>query len=87
MKMKRFNIPVMAILVCAAILFAISCAVNPVTGKKQIMLMSEAQEIQMGISYDPQVMATFGEYRRPQSAEFCSGKRNRNRKNLSQTEP
>jgi predicted Zn-dependent protease len=40
----------------------ISCAVNPVTGKKQIMLMSEAQEIQLGLTYDPQVMATFGPY-------------------------
>jgi predicted Zn-dependent protease len=60
--MKRFNIPVIVLSVCAAILLVISCAVNPVTGKKQIMLMSEAQEIQLGISYDPQVMATFGEY-------------------------
>ncbi len=60
--MKRLNIPVVVLSVCASILFVISCAVNPVTGKKQIMLMSEAQEIQLGKSYDPQVMATFGEY-------------------------
>jgi predicted Zn-dependent protease len=39
-----------------------SCAVNPVTGKKQLMFMSESQEIQLGKDYDPQVMATFGEY-------------------------
>ncbi len=39
-----------------------SCSINPVTGKKQIMFMSEAQEIQMGTQYDPQVIATFGEY-------------------------
>lgn len=41
----------------------ISCAVNPVTGKKQIMLMSEEQEIALGAEYDPQVIATFGEYK------------------------
>jgi predicted Zn-dependent protease len=39
-----------------------SCAVNPVTGKKQLMLFSEAQEIKMGEEYDPQVIATFGLY-------------------------
>ncbi|MDX9928223.1 MAG: M48 family metalloprotease [Bacteroidales bacterium] len=47
----------------AAVLLLGSCAVNPVTGKKQLMLMTEAQEIQLGADYDPQVVATFGEYR------------------------
>jgi predicted Zn-dependent protease len=47
----------------AIILVVISCAINPVTGKKQIMLMSEAQESQLGAQYDPQVLATFGEYK------------------------
>jgi predicted Zn-dependent protease len=60
--MKKLNIPVGFLLFTATVLFVISCVVNPVTGKKQIMLMSEAQEIQLGLSYDPQVMATFGEY-------------------------
>ncbi|MBN2637280.1 MAG: M48 family metalloprotease [Prolixibacteraceae bacterium] len=39
-----------------------SCAINPVTGKKQIMLLSESQEAAMGAEYDPQVVATFGLY-------------------------
>jgi len=60
--MKKLNIPVFSLLFTATVLLVISCAVNPVTGKKQIMLMSEAQEIQLGLSYDPQVMATFGAY-------------------------
>jgi predicted Zn-dependent protease len=60
--MKKLNIPVVIMLFIATVLLVISCAVNPVTGKKQIMLMSEAQEIQLGLSYDPQVMATFGAY-------------------------
>jgi predicted Zn-dependent protease len=60
--MKKLNIPVIFLLFIAAVLLVISCAVNPVTGKKQIMLMSESQEIALGLSYDPQVMATFGEY-------------------------
>ncbi|HLN21328.1 MAG TPA: M48 family metalloprotease [Bacteroidales bacterium] len=40
-----------------------TCAINPVTGKSQIMFMSEEQELQMGKEYDPQVVATFGEYK------------------------
>lgn len=60
--MKRFTLAAELILLLAIIAFAISCAVNPVTGKKQIMLMSESQEVALGISYDPQVLATFGLY-------------------------
>jgi predicted Zn-dependent protease len=44
------------------ILLGLSCAVSHVTGKKQFMLMSEAQEIEMGKEYDPQVIETFGAY-------------------------
>jgi predicted Zn-dependent protease len=59
--MKRLTI--LAMLSClAALLMIPSCAINPVTGKKQIMFMSEAQELQLGKQYDPQVMATFGSY-------------------------
>lgn len=46
----------------ASLLLLNSCAVNPVTGKRQLVLMSEAQEIQLGRDYDPQVLAFFGEY-------------------------
>jgi predicted Zn-dependent protease len=39
---------------------------NPATGQNQLMLVSEAQEIQMGREYDPQVVASVGLY--PDSA-------------------
>jgi predicted Zn-dependent protease len=38
------------------------CAVNPATGQRQLMLVSESQEIAMGMSYDTQVVATMGLY-------------------------
>ena len=60
--MKRSNILAEITILCAVIIFVVSCAINPVTGKRQIMLMSEEQEVQLGASYDPQVIATFGEY-------------------------
>ncbi len=39
-----------------------SCAVNPVTGKRQVMFMSESQEIALGAQSDPAVVAQFGLY-------------------------
>jgi predicted Zn-dependent protease len=53
-----------------------SCAVNPVTGKKQFMLMSEQQEIALGAEYDPSVIATFGEYDNEELLAFITEKGN-----------
>ncbi len=61
-------------LVFMALLMVPSCAVNPVTGKKQLMLMSEAQEIEMGRQYDPQVVFTFGQYQDDQLLQFIQAK-------------
>ncbi|NVO30133.1 M48 family metalloprotease [Hymenobacter lapidiphilus] len=38
------------------------CAVNPVTGKKEVMLVSEGQELAMGKESDPAIIAQFGLY-------------------------
>ncbi|MBL7700538.1 MAG: M48 family metalloprotease [Chitinophagaceae bacterium] len=38
------------------------CAKNPVTGNRQLVLMSEAQEIEMGKSADPEIIAQYGLY-------------------------
>jgi predicted Zn-dependent protease len=45
-----------------AIMLFNGCARNPVTGKKEVVLMSEAQEIELGRQTDPQVIAQFGLY-------------------------
>ncbi len=58
----------------AAIALVYSCAVNPVTGKRQIMLVSEAQELEMGKEYDPQVMASFGEYKNDNILAFVQAR-------------
>jgi predicted Zn-dependent protease len=41
---------------------ALSCAVNPVTGKRELSLVSESQEIAMGRETDAAVAAQFGIY-------------------------
>lgn len=72
--MKRRRTLINAALITAALVTVISCAVNPVTGRKQIMLMSEAQEVQLGLSYDPQVLASFGEYNSPALQSWVQAK-------------
>ena len=56
------------------LLFLCHCAVNPVTGKKQLVLMSQAQEIAMGREADPQVVAYFGLYDDPGLQKFITEK-------------
>jgi len=54
--------------------FASSCAINPVTGKKQVVLMSEAQEIAIGQQSDPEITAFFGVYDDPELQQFITKK-------------
>lgn len=72
--MKRKEILTRSAAFITVLALVISCAVNPVTGKKQIMLMSEEQEIALGAEYDPQVIATFGEYRNDALLSFLQQK-------------
>ncbi len=68
--MKRLDKIVKISLFPGIILLVLSCAINPVTGKKQIMLMTESQEVALGGQYDPQVIATFGEYKNDNLSTF-----------------
>ncbi len=60
----------------AAILMLPSCAINPVTGSRQLMLMSEEEEVKLGSEYDPKVMDTFGEYKDEQLLALIEEKGN-----------
>lgn len=51
-----------------------SCARNPVSGKRQVVLMSEAQEIAMGKEADPQIVAQFGLYQDKELQDFITQK-------------
>lgn len=46
----------------AVLLLFNSCAVNPVTGKREVSLVSEEQEVALGQQADPAVIAQFGLY-------------------------
>jgi predicted Zn-dependent protease len=59
--------------ICSLVILG-GCAMNPVTGKKQFVLISEAQEIAMGKESDPQVIAFFGLYDNPTLQKFITEK-------------
>jgi predicted Zn-dependent protease len=49
-----------------SLLLIAACTMNPATGERQLALMSEAQEIQMGAQTHPEVLASFGAYDDPE---------------------
>ena len=51
-----------AVLFLCPILLGSSCAVNPVSGQRQLMLLSEADEIKLGRQTDAQVIGQYGIY-------------------------
>ncbi|MFK7945945.1 MAG: M48 family metalloprotease [Saprospiraceae bacterium] len=51
-----------------------TCSTNPVTGKKDFVLMTEAQEVQMGKEYDPQIAAMYGVYQDDKIQKFIEEK-------------
>ena len=61
------KIIIYAVLFLVVLLFSAGCAVNPVTGKSQLMLVSEDQEVTMGKEFYPSAlwgdMGGGGEYR------------------------
>jgi predicted Zn-dependent protease len=48
------------------LLLIAACTMNPATGKRQLTLLSEAQEIQIGAQTHPEVLASFGAYDDPE---------------------
>ena len=62
------------LLAASIILLVDSCAKNPVTGKRDFMLMSEGQEVAMGQQSDPDIINFFGVYDDPELQKFIETK-------------
>lgn len=56
----------------AALLLATACATNPATGERQLALISESQEIEMGRSYSQQIDQTMPIYDDPDLQAYVS---------------
>ena len=57
-------------LAAVALLGSMACAVNPVTGRRELMLLSQEQEIQLGRENDELVVAEYGLYDDPELTEW-----------------
>lgn len=57
-----------------ALLLFLGCAKNPVTGKRDLMLLSESQEIAMGQQADPDIIRFFGLYDDKELQRFINEK-------------
>lgn len=60
--MKRTSRVTWVVVSWVAVLLAVACAVNPVSGKKELMLFSEQQEIAMGQETDQAIRQQYGIY-------------------------
>jgi predicted Zn-dependent protease len=56
-----------AVSAAVAVAITLACATNPVTGKKELSLVSEAQEVQMGREASQSVLKSVGEVARPEA--------------------
>jgi len=74
--MKLFKCTYPLLFLLSILVLIPSCAINPVTGKKQLMLMSESQEVALGAQYDPSVVSTFGVYDNPELLAFITARGN-----------
>ncbi|MFQ5639499.1 MAG: M48 family metalloprotease [bacterium] len=53
--------------------FFLSCATNPVTGKRELSLLSTNDEIRLGADADKQIVAQYGLYDDPKISEYIDG--------------
>jgi predicted Zn-dependent protease len=71
---KRYSRVVLVGLEMLGLLFwTVSCAVNPVTGSHEFMLLSEADEINLGKETDGQVVQEYGIYKDPEMTAYLDG--------------
>jgi predicted Zn-dependent protease len=68
---REFLIPIFLVPV---FLIIHSCAINPVTGKKEMMFLSEEQEITLGKETDPEIVAMYGLYQNEELQKFINEK-------------
>ncbi len=69
---KQFNFLILGFILLASFVFS-GCATNPVTGKQDFVLMSEAQEINLGKQAHQQIMKQYRPYSDPALQSYVEG--------------
>jgi len=60
----------LTVVLIACLALAMGCAINPATGKRQLMLISESSEINLGRENDEAVVAQMGIYESPELEQY-----------------
>ena len=71
--MPRLSPGIAAPLLAITVAVAGGCATNPVTGGKDVVLMSESQEIEIGRKAHPQVLQQYGRYEDEALQQYVNG--------------
>ena len=71
MKIRTRQLRLPVLLIVITVLFG--CAVNPVTGQKQLMLVSEQDEVSMGAQTDKSVVEQYGLYEDQRLHDYIQG--------------
>ena len=69
---KQFNFIILGFILLTSLVFS-GCATNPVTGKQDFVLMSEAQEINLGKQAHQQIMQQYRPYNDPALQSYVEG--------------
>ncbi len=74
--MRSYNL--LSTMKCGVLLLILliigGCAINPVTGKKELMILSEEGEKALGLQSDPGIIASYGLYEDEQMQQFINEK-------------
>ncbi len=73
MRTRKITFIIAGIVILGLAAWIISCAVNPVTGKKEFMLLTEADEIALGQQTDAEIVQTYGIYEDPELTAYIEG--------------
>jgi predicted Zn-dependent protease len=69
---RYIKIAVLGFLLIGLLFWIPSCAVNPVSGKQELMLLSEADEIKLGNETDSQVVKEYGIFEDPKLTAYLN---------------
>ncbi len=69
---KCCKISVVGVSLIGLLSWALSCAVNPVTGKQELMLVSESDEIDLGRQTDAEVVKEYGVFEDPKLTAYLN---------------
>jgi predicted Zn-dependent protease len=72
LRRTRLHGPLAVLLLSTLSLSLAGCSVNPATGKQQLNLYSEAEEIEMGKQADEEIVASVGLYEDPELQDYVA---------------